>query len=80
MDFVKTESLKAKPNKRLLGSSEIIDSVLGKTKRLEQDQSKSGFTGLILATAAIVSHTTQEVVAKAMEIVITKKVLEWIKE
>ena len=80
VDFVKTESLKAKPNERLLGSSEIIESVLGKTKRLEQDQSKSGFTGLILATAAIVSHTTQDVVAKAMETVPTKKVIEWIKE
>ena len=80
VDFVTTESLKAKPNERLLGSSEIIESVLGKTKRLEQDQSKSGFTGLILATAAIVSHTTQEVVAKAMETVPTKKVIQWIKE
>jgi hypothetical protein len=37
LDFVKNESLKAQPNERLLGSSEIIDSVLGKTKRLEQD-------------------------------------------
>ena len=80
VDFVKTESLKAKPNERLRGSSEIIESVLGKTKRLEQDQSKSGFTGLIVATAAIVSHTTQEVVAKAMETVPTKKVTKWIKE
>ncbi len=80
VDFVTTESLKAKPNERLLGSSEIIESVLGKTKRLEQDQSKNGFTGLILATAAMVSDTTQEVVAKAMETVPTKKVIEWIKE
>ncbi len=80
LDFVKAESLKAKPNERLLGSSEIIESVLGKMKWLEKDQSKSGFTGLILAAAAIVSHTTQEVVARAMETVPTKKVTEWIKE
>ena len=80
LDFVKNESLKAQPNERLLGSSEIIESVLGKTKRLEQDQSKSGFTGLVLGAAAIVSHTTQEVVTKAMETVPTRKVIEWIKE
>jgi hypothetical protein len=80
LDFVKNESLKAQPNERLLGSSEIIESVLGKTKRLEQDQSKSGFTGLVLGAAAMVSHTTQEVVTKAMETVPTKKVIEWIKE
>jgi hypothetical protein len=76
---VKNESLKAQPNERLLESSEIIESVLGKTKRLEQDQSKSGFTGLVLGAAAMVSHTTQEVVAKAMETVPTRKVIEWIK-
>jgi hypothetical protein len=73
LDFVKNESLKAKPNERLLGSSEVIESVFGKLKWLEKDQSKSGFTGLILATAAIVSKTTQEVVTKAMETVPKKK-------
>ena len=80
LGFVKNESLKAKPNERLLGSSEVIESAFGKMKRLEQDQAKSGFTGLILATTAIVSHTTQEVVTKAMETVSTKKVIEWIKD
>ncbi len=80
LDFVKNESMKARPEERLPGSSEIIESVLGSMKRLEQDQSKGGFTGLVLGTAAIVSHTTQEVVTKAMETVPTKKVTEWIKE
>jgi len=80
LDFVKNESLKAKPNERLLGSSEVIESAFGKMKRLEQNQAKSGFTGLILGTAAIVSHTTQEVVTKAMETVPTRKVIEWIKD
>ncbi|MCP5018023.1 MAG: hypothetical protein GY938_22535, partial [Ketobacter sp.] len=79
LDFLKNESLKAQPEERLLGSSEIIESVLGKMKRLEKDQAKSGFTGLILGAAAIVSHTTQEVVTEAMETVPTKKVTEWVK-
>jgi len=78
--FVKDESLKAKPEEHLLGSSEIIESVLGKLKRLEQHQAKSGFTGLVLSVAAVVSETTQEVVQKAMETVPTKKVLEWTKK
>jgi hypothetical protein len=80
LDFVKSESVKAKPNERLLGSSEVIESVFGKVKRLEQDQAKSGFTGLILGAAAIVSQTTQDVVTNAMETVPTKKVIEWIKK
>jgi hypothetical protein len=75
--FVKNESSKAKPNEYLLGSSEIIESVLGKLKRLEHHQAKSGFTGLVLGVAAVVAETTQEVVQKAMATVTTKKVLEW---
>jgi hypothetical protein len=66
--------------RHLLGSSEIIESVFGKLKRLEQNQAKSGFTGLVLSVAAVVSETTQEVVQQAIETVPTKKVLEWTKK
>jgi len=75
--FVKNESLKAQPEEHLLGSSGIIESVLGKLKRLEHNQAKSGFTALVLSVAAVVSETTQKVVPKAMATVPTKKVLEW---
>lgn len=78
--FVAEESLKANPNERLLGSSEVIESVFGKLKRMEQDQAKSGFTGLLLSVSAMVSTTTKEVVQKAMETVPTKRVLAWCKE
>lgn len=78
--FVAEEATQARPGERLLGSSEIIESVLGTMKRLEQDQAKSGFTGLILGLSAMVSTTTQEVVQKALETVPTKKVLAWCRE
>lgn len=80
IDFVAQEAAKARPNERLLGSSEVIESVLGKLKRLEQDQAKSGFTGLLLSIGAMVSTTTAEVVQKALETVPTAKVLAWCKE
>jgi hypothetical protein len=78
--FVAEESLKAKPNERLLGSSEVIESVFGKLKRLEQDQAKNGFTGLLLSISAMISTTTGDIVQKAMETVPTEKVLAWCKE
>jgi len=78
--FVAQEAAKARPNERLLGSSEVIESALGKLKRLEQDQAKSGFTGLLLCIGAMVATTTTEVVQKALETVPTKKVLAWCKE
>jgi len=72
--------MKARADERLLGSSEVIESIFGKLKRLEQDQSKSGFTGLLLSVAAMVSTTTKSVVQKAMEKVSTKSVLDWCKK
>ena len=78
--FVAQESAKAHLGERLLGSSEVIESVLGKLKRLEQDQSKSGFTGLLLSIGAMVASTTSDVILKALETVPTKKVLAWCKE
>jgi len=80
LTFVAQEEAKARPNERLLGSSEVIESVFGKLKRLERDQAKSGFTGLILGVCAIVSTTTQEVVQRALEAAPTKQVLAWCKK
>lgn len=78
--FVQAESQQAKPGERLVGSSEVIESVLGKFKRMEDAQAKSGVTGMLLALGAMVSETSVEVVKKAMESVKTRKVLEWCAE
>lgn len=80
LKFIKQESMKANKDERLLGSSEVIESVFGKMKRLEHDQAKSGFTVFILSLAAIVSETTAEIVHRALEKVPTAKIYEWFKE
>jgi hypothetical protein len=77
LGFVGRESFKARGKERLIGSSEVIESVFGKLKHLEGDQASGGFTGLLLALAAMVSTTTREVVVKAMETVSTATVLDW---
>ena len=78
--FVEQLSLDAGDGERLLGSSEIVESVIGKLKSLEQDQSRSGFTGMLLSLPAMLSKTTQDVIQKALESVPTKKVFRWVKE
>ena len=75
--FLYQESLKADVNDRLLGSSEIIESVFGKTKNLERDQVKNGFTVFVLSLAAIVAETTSDVVHKALETVNTTSIHKW---
>ena len=78
--FVKEESEKAKEGERLLGSSEVIESVFGKFKRLEGTHAKSGITGLLLAVGAMVSETSLKIVKQALESTKTKHVLEWCRE
>jgi hypothetical protein len=77
LSFVASESRKAKAHERLLGSSEIIESVFGKLKNLEKHQSGSGFTALVLTVAAVVSKTSRDVIRTAMETVRTKDVIDW---
>lgn len=80
VDFVAGEGAKAKPGERLLGSSEVIESVIGKVKRVEGEPTARGVTSLIMSVGAVVSTTTKYVVQTAMETVKTKDVLRWSKE
>ena len=76
--IVDTESSKAKPGERLPGSTEILESSFGKLKEIEGDQSRSGFTSLILIWAALFGVTTPPVIRDAMTRVSVKHVKEWI--
>ena len=78
--FVAEESAKAKDEERLVGSSEVIESIFGKWKRVEGEQARSGVTGLVLALGAIISHTSAEVIKQALASVPTKTVLTWCRE
>jgi hypothetical protein len=80
IQFVTEEGSKAKAGERLIGSSEVIESIFGKWKRLEGEHARSGLTGLVLALGAIVSQTTADVVKEALENVPTKAVLAWCRE
>ena len=78
--FLAEESLQARPHERLVGSREVIEAVVGTLQRWEHDQSKGGFTGLVLSMAAMVSTTPGEVIQQALQTVPTKRVLAWCKE
>lgn len=75
LQFVSTEGAKAKARERLVGSSEVLESIFGKWKRLEGEQVRSGLTGLVLALGALVAPTTPEVIKQALKSVPTKTVL-----
>jgi hypothetical protein len=80
VDFVAAEAAKAKDGERLVGSSEVIESIFGKGQRGEGEQTRSGLTGLVLLLGALVSHTSAAVIRQALESVPTKTVLTWCRE
>lgn len=79
-DFVKGESSSAREGEHLMGSSEVLESLIGKGKRLQQQQSKSGFTKMLLGMAAAVVTPTEEVIREALERIPMKQVLSWANE
>ena len=77
LQFIRNQAIECRPNERLPGSSEVIESVFGKQKRLEGEQSKSGFTGLLLGIPAMVSELSTDLVRQALESTPVKAVIEW---
>lgn len=78
--FVREQSTQARKGEHLIGSSECIESLIGKGKRLEGQQSKSGFTRMILAMAAAVVTPTKEYIAQAFANVKTHDVYRWCRD
>jgi hypothetical protein len=66
IQFISELSKKAKPNERLLGSSEIIESLIGLVKYHSNTQSRSGFTSSILMAAALTGEVNEQIVLNSM--------------
>lgn len=60
------------------GSSEVIESLIGKGKRLEGQQSQSGFTRYVLGLAASVVTPTASLLATVSETVGIKHLNQWL--
>lgn len=61
----------------LPASSEVIESVFGRGKRMEGQQSRSGFTTQLLAMAACVVKPTKQMVIDALRTCRTKHLAQW---
>ena len=78
--FVAEQSLASVGEEHLPGSTECLESLIGKGKRLEGQQSRSGFTKMVLGMAASVSDPTVEYLRTALEQVKTRDVTTWCKD
>jgi len=73
-----TESLAV--GERLPGSSEILESSIGRLKYLEGDHQRGGFTQLVLGWAAILGECSSTLIGEAIEAVPVKQVKRWCSE
>jgi len=80
LEFIEEQSSAAAPDEQLPASTEVLESCFGKLKYLEQEQSKSGFTGLVLSLGTIVGPLTLERVQDALERCRVKDVVDWCRE
>lgn len=77
VEFAGAQCQAACPGERLVASTEVLESVFGKWKSLERQESRSGITGLILALGALVGNWSATRVAEALEATPVKHVLDW---
>jgi hypothetical protein len=78
--FVTTEANKTKAGERLPGSTEVLESCFGKMKQLEKQQSRGGFTSLLVSFGAMLAQTTTDVIEAALKHSGTAEVYQWCKE
>lgn len=75
--FVAKQSRRTRPGERFPGSTEALESCFGRFKQLEKQQSRGGFTSLVLGFGALLAETTTDVVMQAMQHSGTKEIYEW---
>ncbi len=80
LQFVSEQGSQAEPGERLIGSSEVLESIIGKYKRLQGMHSKGGMTAMLLSIGAIVCHKTVDTIARALESVKTVEVGQWLRQ
>ena len=80
VEFVTEQSSEVQTNHSLPASSEVLESLIGKGKRMQGQHSRGGFTKLILGMAASVVQITEDRVREALEAVSHHHLLKWIQD
>jgi hypothetical protein len=77
LEFVAEQSAQTRREERLIGSSEVLESLIGKYKSLQGAHSHRGITPQLLAFGAMVMKKTTDTIRKALAVAHTRDVLEW---
>lgn len=77
LTFVGEQAAQARGDERLLGSSEVIESIIGKFKHVAGERGQHGLTGIVLSLGAHIGKPTVDTVETALRETPTRQVREW---
>ena len=80
LEFLTTQSSGLSEGTRLIGSTEVLESIIGRYKRLQSTHSKGGMTAMLLSIGAIVGQRSRELIQQALEQIRTSDVTDWCAE
>ena len=80
IEFVRESELQLAEGDRAWLSTENLESLFGRYKRLEGQHSKGGFTSLIAAMPTLTIHWTADLVRASLSAVSVKQMNEWVSE
>lgn len=75
--FLLEQSSKIWPGKRFIGSTEVLESLFGKLKFMEREQTAFGFTSLVLAASACVGPTDDKTVEESIKTINVSEIDKW---
>jgi hypothetical protein len=77
VEFVQTQGKQAGEDERLLGSSEVLESIIGKFKHVAGEGGRHGLTGMVLSIGALVGRLGVATVQSAMTEITNNEVWQW---
>jgi hypothetical protein len=77
LEFIQKEAEQTEEKERLLGSSEVLESIIGKFKCVAGERGQHGLTGMVLSLGALVGQVTVGMVQTALTEVTNQKVWNW---
>jgi hypothetical protein len=80
IEFVNTQTAQLHGHERMLGSTEVLESIIGKYKRLQSSHSAGGMTALLLSIGAFVGNLSARFIQQGLETIRTADVHHWCNE
>jgi hypothetical protein len=77
LEFIQQEAAEAREGERLLGSSEVLESIIGKFKHLAGERGHHGLTGMVLSIGALVGRMPVATVQAALTEITNRDVWDW---